>query len=237
MIKVLRRLIFCLTTSYKYATLDLDAFEFDSGCISLLKGPDSWGDDWVAVSLPLLLRLLIEFKPTLASCEIKVILDLLILILKRWWRVQHVLAIAGQTAHDVESESQDTLELWLLLLDDLLLECYLVIGLVWLELFFHFSDFPLHHNDFATLLFHKLHHEFQMLSLVSVALREDMTKLRDSATGIGQWLRRKFAAEENQEHQNVGSSSVMEVLTSFWHPLLGLSAVFDIFVFKCIFFY
>jgi|TARA_B110001450_G_C17242562_1_gene328058 hypothetical protein len=40
MIKVLRRLIFYLIARCEYATLDLDAFEFDSGCVSLLKGPD-----------------------------------------------------------------------------------------------------------------------------------------------------------------------------------------------------
>jgi len=66
------------------------------------------------------------------------------------------------------------------------LERYLVIGLVRLELFFHFSDFLLHHNDFAALLFDKLDQEFQMLSLVFIALREDMTKLRYSAAGVGQ---------------------------------------------------
>jgi hypothetical protein len=183
-IKVLRTLIFCLITWCKYATLDLDAFEFDGGCVSLLKGPDSWGDDWAAISLPLLLRLLIEFKSTFASWKVKVILDLLILILKSGCRVQYILTIASQTAHNIESKGQDTLQLLLLLLDDLLLECYLVIGLVRLELFFHFSDFLLHHNDFAALLFDKLDQEFQMLSLVSITLREDMTKLRYSAAGV-----------------------------------------------------
>ena len=44
-IKVLRRLIFRLITRCLYAALDLGTFEFDSGCVSLLKGPDSGGDD------------------------------------------------------------------------------------------------------------------------------------------------------------------------------------------------
>ena len=76
------------------------------------------------------------------------------------------------------------MELLLLLLDDLLLECYLVIGLVRLELFFHFSDFLLHHNNFTALLFDELDQEFQMLSLVSITFREDMTELRYSAAGV-----------------------------------------------------
>ena len=42
----------------------------------------------------------------------------------------------------------------------------------------------------------------------------------------------ELALKENQKHQNICSSSILEVLTSLWHPLLGLSAVF-----KCIFFY
>ena len=155
-----------------------------------------------------MLTSLVEFKATLAPREVEVVLGLLILVLKCWLRNRQILPVTSQAANHAQSKAQDAIELLLLLLDDLLLEGYLVVCLVWLQLVFYLLYFFLHQQHFAALLFHKLDKKFEVLALEVVAFGEDVAEIRDSAGCIKRLLRGQLAAKIYQQHQNVYSSTL-----------------------------
>lgn len=105
----------------------------------------------------------------------------------RLW-IHQILPVASQAANHTQSKAQDAVELLLLLLNDLLLEGYLIVCLVWLQLILYLLHFFLHQQHFAAFLFHKLDEKFEVLALEVVAFGEDVAEVRDSAGCIEQLL-------------------------------------------------